>query len=169
MKRSSSGIIMVVEDDEPKLRSIVNFLRERIPAATTVATANSLTSAIRCLSSTPVGLAIVDMSIPTYDVNTDRSGGGQPQGFGGADILRFIESETKETRSVVITQYQEFPADEFGSFRDIHGLDLELRSELSDRFLGVIHYSGQQGDWRDQLSRILLDQGLAEDHEILNR
>jgi hypothetical protein len=38
-----------------------------------------------------VTFAVIDMSLPTYDVAKDRAG-GQPQGFGGEDILALCES-----------------------------------------------------------------------------
>ncbi|MFT3762285.1 MAG: hypothetical protein QM761_06655 [Pseudoxanthomonas sp.] len=160
MKLSNRKCLLVVEDDEPKMRSVVTFLQEKLPAEFEVVCATSLSSAIRLLSSRPVLLAIVDMSLPTFDFAIDRSG-GQPQGFGGMDILRFIESETPSTRSVVLTQYEEFPTGQDGVRRDISRLEQELKDELGTAFLGVIHYAGQQGDWRDQLS-LCIDKVVTE-------
>lgn len=151
----SRRVILVVEDDEPKKRSIVKFLTEVLAPNIEIQTAESLTSAVSVLSSETVALAVVDMSIPTFDFAKDRRGGGQPQGFGGSDILRFIESETMTTMSVVITQYEEFVLPLDGLRRDPRGLEAVLRSELDHRFLGVIHYSGQHGDWRQALLDVL--------------
>lgn len=151
----SSLTVLVIEDDEPKQRSIVGFLRDVLPGKFEVKTAESLASAVAVLSSEEVIFAVVDMSIPTFDFIKDRRGGGQPQGFGGTDILRFIDSETSITKSVVLTQYEEFvmPAD--GERRDPVGLEYILRNELDDRFQGVIHYTGQHGVWRQTLREIL--------------
>ncbi len=150
-KHMSDRIVLVIEDDEPKQRSIVGFLREVLPVSTEIQTAESLASAIAALSENIIALAIVDMSIPTFDFAKDKRGGGQPQGFGGADILRFIDSETSTTKSVVLTQYEEFVIPHDGERRDPRGLEEILRGELDDRFFGVIHYSGQHGSWRDAL------------------
>ena len=156
----SSRTVLVVEDDEPKQRSIVGFLREILANDVQVCTAESLTSAITVLTEQPVALAVVDRSIPTFDLVRDRRGGGQPQGFGGADILRFIESETTTTVSIVITQYEEFVLPKERERRDPRGLEEALRSELDSRFLGVIHYNSQHGEWRqalrDALDRVQL-------------
>ncbi|NHL00500.1 hypothetical protein G7087_19150 [Rubrivivax benzoatilyticus] len=151
----SSRIVLVIEDDEPKQRSIVGYLREVLAEDVEIKTAESLSSAIAVLSDGNVTFAVVDMSIPTFDFVKDRRGGGQPQGFGGADILRFIDSETVCTKSVVITQYEEFVLPRDGERRDPRGLEAVLRSELDDRFLGVIHYSGQHGAWRQSLCSAL--------------
>lgn len=147
--------VLVIEDDEPKQRSIVGYLREVLAKDVEVKTAESLTSAVAVLSDEEVTFAVVDMSIPTFDFVKDRRGGGQPQGFGGADILRFIDSETTSTKSVVVTQYEEFVLPRDGKRRDPRGLEAILRSELDDRFLGVIHYSGQHGAWRHSLRDVL--------------
>lgn len=152
----SKRVVLVVEDDEPKLRSIVSYLREVLTSSVEIKIAESLTSAIALLSTEEILLAVVDMSIPTFDFGKDRRGGGQPQGFGGADILRFIDSETTTTMSVVITQYEEFVLPLDGLCRDPRGLEDVLRSELDDRFLGVIHYAGQHGEWRQKL-RVALE------------
>jgi CheY-like chemotaxis protein len=151
----NSQSILVIEDDEPKQRSIVGFLRDVVADDIDVSTAESLASAIAVLSSQKVTFAIVDMSIPTFDFVKDRRGGGQPQGFGGADILRFIDSETTGTKSVVLTQYEEFVLPRDSKRRDPRGLEAVLRDELDERFLGVIHYTGQHGAWRQSLREVL--------------
>jgi len=158
----SKRIVLVVEDDEPKQRSIVGFLREVLVSGVEVQTAESLTSAVAVLSAENINFAVVDMSIPTFDLVKDRRGGGQPQGFGGADILRFIDSETTDTKCVVVTQYEEFLLPRAAQSRDPRGLEEVLRSELDARFLGVIHYSGQHGVWRQALRDVLVSVQLAE-------
>lgn len=155
--------LLVVEDDEPKQRSIISFLSEIVRSDVVIVSAESLTSAVAVLSSYPdVAFVVVDMSIPTFDLVKDRRGGGQPQGFGGADILRFIQSETKMTKSVVLTQYEEFVLRRGENRKDPRGLEEALRSELDERFLGVIHYAGQHGPWRQSLKEILERLALTE-------
>lgn len=146
--------ILVVEDDEPKLRAITQFISDGFPEAH-MEVAQSLTAAIDILATEKINLAIVDMSLPTYDFASDRAGGGRPQGFGGADILRFIECESTHTRSVVLTQYEEFPEPGRQIYRTLGELSSELHNELSDKFLGIIHYAGKHGDWRPQLEILI--------------
>lgn len=153
--RHMNSSLLIVEDDEPKLKSVVGFLRDVLPPDMDVHVAESLAGAIAILSEKEISFAVVDMSIPAFDFDKDRRGGGQPQGFGGADILRFIDSETLFTKSVVLTQYEEFVLPVDGKRRDPRGLEDHLRSELSPRFLGVIHYDGQHGVWRKTLLDVL--------------
>lgn len=149
-------VILVVEDDEPKQRSIVGMLIESLDGGYEIEVAESLSGAIEVLSRSHVVFAIVDMSLPTYDVIKDKRGGGTPQGYGGADILRFIDSETEHTKTVVLTQYEEFVLTKDGQRRDADSLESLLRAELDDRFLGVIHYDGQHGQWRKTLEGVLV-------------
>lgn len=162
LKHMSNRAILVVEDDEPKQKSVVGFLREVLACDVQVYIAESLAGAISILSTQSITFAVVDMSIPTFDLARDRRGGGQPQAFGGADILRFIDSETVDTMSLVITQYEEFVLPEDLKRRDIQGLGETLRGELDQRFLGAIHYNGQHGQWRQLLREALEKLQLTE-------
>lgn len=146
--------VLVVEDDEPKLHAVQRFFETEFPTSVIVA-AKSLTTAIEQLSSLRIDLAIVDMSLPTYDFSLDKEGGGRPQGFGGEDIVRFVESESTHTKSVVLTQYEEFEETPTGGRRSLASLTDSMRASLGPSFLGVLHYSGQHGEWRDRLRRII--------------
>lgn len=163
MKPMSKPAVLVVEDDEPKQRSIVAMLMEHLQDRFDITVTESLSGAIELLTENKVVFAIVDMSLPTYDFVKDKRGGGPPQGYGGADILRFIDSETEETRTLVLTQYEEFVLSKDGQRRDTRSLETMLRAELDDRFLGVVHYDGQHGAWRKTLLQVLLDLGIAKD------
>lgn len=142
--------ILLVEDDAPKKRAIEQLLLEHIPLAKIVS-AGSLTSAISAIEENEFKLAVIDMSIPTYEFAVDKEGGGQPEGFGGAEILRFIESESPNTISLIVTQYQEFPDKSAGTTKRIEELIEELKNEFPSNLFGVFFYSGQRGTWRDEV------------------
>lgn len=163
MKPMSKPVILVVEDDEPKQRSIVGMLRDHIQDHFKISVTESLSGAIEVLTGSEVVFAIVDMSLPTYDFVKDKRGGGTPQGYGGADILRFIDSETEHTRTLVRTQYEEFVNSKDGQRRDTKSLETMLRAELDDRFLGVVHYDGQHGAWRKAVLQVLIGIGIEKD------
>lgn len=163
MKPMSKPVILVVEDDEPKQRSIVGMLMEHIQDRFEIVVKESLTGAIEVLTGNKVVFAIVDMSLPTYDVVKDKRGGGTAQGYGGADILRFIDSETEETHTLVLTQYEEFVLSNDGQRRDTRSLEALLSAELDGRFLGVVHYDGQHGAWRKTLLQVLIKIGIEKD------
>jgi CheY-like chemotaxis protein len=145
--------VLVVEDDEPKMTAIQRFLTEEC-SAVKLYVASSLTSAVDCLSNQRIDLAIVDMSIPTYDFSKDRAGGGRPEAFGGEDIVRFIESESPETAYVILTQYEQFD-DELTGRTSLSDLRERLSRSLTGRFFGVIYYSDQLGKWREDMKTVI--------------
>ncbi|MDH0051039.1 hypothetical protein [Comamonas terrigena] len=159
----NNPVILVVEDDEPKQNSIVGMLRENLQENFKIEVTESLSGAIELLTGSDVVFAIIDMSLPTYDFVKDKRGGGTPQGYGGADILRFIDTETEITKTIVLTQYEEFVLSTDGQRRDTRSLEAMLRVELDDRFLGVVHYDGQQGAWRKKLLQVLIELGIEKD------
>lgn len=162
MKPTSKSVILVVEDDEPKQCTIVGMLMEHLQDQFEIIVTESLSGAIEELTENDVFFAIIDMSLPTYDFIKDKRGGGTPQGYGGADILRFIDSETEKTRTLILTQYEEFVLSNDGQRRDTRTLETMLRTELDDRFLGVVHYDGQHGAWRKTLLQVLIDLGIEK-------
>ncbi|MFP7722358.1 response regulator [Lysobacter sp. A3-1-A15] len=145
---------LIVEDDEPKLRAIVKFFEEEFPSFPLLL-ARSLTSAVDVVMRNPIELAVIDMSLPTYDLSHDSAGGGTPQGFGGSDILRFMHSEVGRVNTIVLTQYEEFPSDGVGGCRSLDDLRVELTRDLGSDFHGIIYYSGLHGEWRTKLKALI--------------
>lgn len=146
MMRMNDFSVLLIEDDDHKLRAIHGFLNERFPDIS-MRVARSLTSALATIAKQRIDIALVDMSLPTFDFAIDKSGGGDPQGFGGTEILRFIEAEAPNTKAMVLTQHNEFLAMD-GSTKSLADLKKELRDEFGDWFVGLSFYSGQSGGWR---------------------
>lgn len=157
MMHSSEFKVLIVEDDEPKLSAIRGFFKENYEGCSIVE-ARSLTSAIGALDFGSFDLAVVDMSLPTYDINEATMGGGAPQGFGGEDVIRFVAATCPGMKMLVVTQYDAFPSGEGGGVRTLDEIGSSLRDEVGSDFMGVIYYSGQHGDWRVDLSE-LVDRG----------
>lgn len=149
-----SKSVLVVEDDQPKLSAITNFFRENF-ANWSIEEARSLTSAISKLGATRYDLVVIDMSLPTYDINETTMGGGNPQGFGGEDVIRFTAFEWPDVEMVVITQYDEFQDGDGSSSRSLKEIGQSLSAEIGRNFLGVVSYSGQHGDWQISLTQLL--------------
>lgn len=142
--------ILIVEDDTPKLNAIKSCLSDEIGVnVTNISVACSLTSAIQKLQTQDFSLCIVDMSIPTYDFDADKTG-GEPQAKGGLDILRFIQSETDSTKAIIITQYNEFP-DGNGSASTLEQLTEQLLRKFKKNLLAVLFYASQKSEWRSKL------------------
>lgn len=143
--------VLLIEDDDYKLKALHELLADEL-SQSSFSIAKSLNGAVKALSKQNFDLAIVDMSLPTYDLALDRQG-GSPEGFAGEDILRFIEAESVETQMIVVTQLPEFSD---GSItKSLDELTVSLKTELGERYLGLIYYSGRHGAWRDALKVLL--------------
>ncbi|MCQ2031188.1 hypothetical protein [Stutzerimonas zhaodongensis] len=153
MPTTNNASILIVEDEEPKLNAIRAFLIDEFPAFE-FRVAKSLTSAISELTHHSFSFCLIDMSIPSYDFEVDKSGGGQPQAEGGTDILRFMESECPDLKAAVLTQYNEFATLD-GSVLSIEDLRENLTKEFPDNLLAVIYYSGQKASWRSELKTLM--------------
>jgi len=151
---TNSITLLLVEDDSPKRKAIEQLVSEFLPNCKMISV-RSLSTAIDAIENNKFDIAVVDMSLPTYDFALDKEGGGQPEGFGGSEILRFIESESPKTGCIIVTQYQEFSDKTAGTSKRIEELIDELNSEFQDILYGVFHYSGQRGIWRDEIKYAL--------------
>jgi len=67
--------------------------------------------------------------------------------------LRFIEAESGKTQMIVVTQLSEFSD---GSItKSLDELRISLKTDLGERYLGLVYYSGRHGAWRDALKLLL--------------
>jgi CheY-like chemotaxis protein len=157
MPTSAEFTYLVVEDDEPKLNAIVSAVLEADPIAK-IHTCGSVASAVNLISKERVDIAVLDMSLPAFDLATDLGDAGRPQDFGGQDILRFLEDTQENTRSVIITQYEEFASDSFLSgSRSLSAISKELESEFPNTLIAVLYYSGRRGPWREKIRNIIFE------------
>lgn len=155
--------ILIVEDDDSKLRALVDFVkdlcaRDRIH----VVEAKSHMSAVQAVEQHRFHIAIFDMSLPSFDLAKDiQGGGGPPMGFGGRELLRLIEAVSEDTKAVVVTQFGAFSESLRGEKASFAELKTQLSDEFGDMFLGMVYYEGKQGAWRAEMKKILATAGLG--------
>lgn len=160
---STKHRLLVVEDDDSKLRALVDFLAETCGRdAVEIVEAKSHSSATRAVERGGFDLAILDMSLPSFDLAKDTQGGGPPLGFGGRELLRLLEAEAPCTRAIVVTQYPAFSETERGERASFPELQQQLKEEFGDQFLGMVYYEGKQGAWRNEIKGLLASQGLGQ-------
>jgi len=161
---STKRRLLVVEDDDSKLRALVDFLLETCGRKTIeIVEAKSHSSATRAVEREQFDLAIVDMSLPSFDLAKDTQGGGPPLGFGGRELLRLLEAEAPDTKAIVVTQYPAFSETERGERASFSELEQQLKKEFGDQFLGMVYYEGKQGAWRSQIKGLLTLQGMGQE------
>lgn len=150
--------ILLVEDDDPKRKNIEGFLYEIMPELS-LSVSRSVRSAISSLQQKVPDLAILDMSLPTFDIGPQETG-GRPQGFGGIELLRIMELEDIYCPALIITGYEAFA--KAGGQVALDSVAQELLAEHPQNLKGVVHYNSSYGDWKERLLKTLTELGLTE-------
>lgn len=143
--------ILVIEDDDNKLKQVNSFLDEyasKKNILTTIVVKQSFQSGLFELLTSKYDISILDMSIPNFDIsNTDD--GGEPVSIGGELILNEMDRAGILTKTVILTAYEDFEGVSLSS------IDEKLKHEFSNIYLGCIYYSSFESSWMNKLENIL--------------
>jgi CheY-like chemotaxis protein len=141
--------VLLVEDEDPKLDAIARYLRDELPTAD-VCVARSVKSALGRIQEGGVDLVVLDMSLPTFDISRDESG-GRPQGFGGREVIRFLDAEEIALPVVVVSAYESFSS-KGGRNVQLQTLASELANDYPDLIRGVVYFNSSSGSWIEELN-----------------
>lgn len=139
--------ILLVEDYEEKAKDIRKFLKEKFPNVN-VFNCASYNSAQEMIfeAEKEYDLILLDMSMSTFDLNDDASG-GLPEPAAGQNILEGMYLRNISTPVIVVTMYNVFGRKELATF------DKELKEQYPDNYRSYVYYSAQKGDWRNILEQ----------------
>lgn len=143
--------LLIVEDEGPKLQNIRDLAAE-MSVFTELAEARSVGSALKTLRRERFDLIILDMSLPTFDIGAGE-GGGRPQGFGGQEVLRYMDRYGLLTPVIVATAFEAFS--ERGKAINLKALEQTLASDHPATFKGIVFYNTMFSKWRDDLRTII--------------
>jgi len=142
--------ILLIEDDDEKLRDIVEFL-EDLHTFGEIVTAKSLHTGKESALAGDIDVILLDMTMRNFERSPSEEG-GRPHAFAGREILRLMRRERAKTPVIVVTQF-----DRFGDEDDFRTLG-DLKAELADRFgnyVGTVHYRANVDTWRGELQQLL--------------
>jgi len=144
--------LLLVEDDQFKAKALISFLSAEFQNFQ-VLEAKSLSSAYRTLEQIAnIDLLLLDMSLPTFDVGPNDSG-GEPLGFGGLKLLDLLEESELKLPTIVVTQFQQFGEVEHAI--NVQNLELDLKQSFPEHFIGLVHYNSAQNDWKTSLRKLI--------------
>lgn len=142
--------ILIIEDDEDKLETLINFIHSEFPFFQ-VDTARSFSSGLRKLmlgSNIYTGI-LLDMSMPNYDSSSTEPGGGKPEHFAGSDLLAQMKLRKIHIPTIVVTMF-----DMHGEEPNRLSID-QLKDQLTEMyspiFRGLTYYSLSESGWRNSL------------------
>jgi CheY-like chemotaxis protein len=142
--------VLLVEDDPDKAQRLLEFLHEQLQGSK-IDSVSSVHSALKALCDRSIAydLAILDMSMPNYDVSTAEPTGGAPENFGGRELLAQMKLRKRTVPSVVVTMFDLFGD---GSGRvSLADLDSSLADRYGDFYLGYVSYDQAQESWKKAL------------------
>lgn len=143
--------ILLVEDEAPK-RANVRSLVEGMNINAVITEARSVGSAIRQLRRETFELVLLDMSLPTFDVGAGESG-GRPQGFGGIEVLRYMDRFKVTAPAIVITAYPAFASGD--QEIDLSSLSEKLKIDHPHSFSDLVFYNSMFSTWRVELEEMV--------------
>ncbi|MDO7887608.1 response regulator [Hymenobacter cheonanensis] len=140
--------ILVVEDDEVKRSRIISFLEETLDL-TRLEIAKSFQSGMKAIVNNDFRLIILDMTMPTFDINL-YDDGGRPQAFAGREILFQMKRRKIYTPVIIVTQFHKFGENE--EEMTINELNNELINANLPMYKGIVYYNNALEGWKEDLS-----------------
>ena len=139
--------ILLVEDYEEKANNILAFLKQEFPECEVIqrSSYNSAQEEIFEHGS-DYSLILLDMSMSTYDLSKDASG-GLPEPSAGQYILEGMFLRQIMTPVIVVTMYNVFGRKQLDAF------DLDLKKDYPQNYKSYVYYSSQKNDWKNHLKK----------------
>lgn len=134
--------ILIIEDEQRKLDQLKTFLKEEF-SSIEIDDKRSYNSALKEIidNYSIYDLILLDMSMSTYDVSIEESG-GVPEPLAGENILDSMFLNEIPTKVIVVTMYESFVGKKLIVF------DSELKENYPDNYLGYVFFSHKNTDWK---------------------
>lgn len=155
--------ILLVEDDKGKARQLVEVLHQQFPTVPIVERRSFQSGLAEALTTRP-DIILLDMSIPSYDSDSERAEAGEDfRPYGGREILREVARKRIKSKVIIVTQYAVFTQGV-----DVMTLD-ELKEHLASSFAGnyvtTVYYQAAQSNWKNELITALASLGFGHVEE----
>lgn len=138
--------ILIVEDNHLKLEKIKLFLEEEFnDVELEERTSYNSASKEIALNYEKYDLILLDMSMQTYDISNEESG-GEPEPLAGKNILKQIYLRDIPTKVIVVTMYTNFV-----DGTKIDQLHNELKNDYPDNYCGFIFFTHTNLEWSIEL------------------
>lgn len=143
--------ILIIEDDENKIKSLKIFLEayyEAINCKFQLEEKNSFQSGLKAILTSQYDLLILDMSLPNFDKN-ENNDSGQPLSKGGELILFEMDVSGIETKTVLVTQHDDFDGE------SLESISKDYRMNFPNFYVGHVFYNAIESSWKKEFKKIL--------------
>jgi DNA-binding NarL/FixJ family response regulator len=143
--------LLLVEDDDNKRAQLLQVVRDQAPTLE-VMTARSLKSGLLLMKQNTPDAILLDMTLPTFDIGPGEAG-GDTHPFGGREFLQEMRRFKLKIPVVVVTQFETF--DLGREMTTLHALDLQLKRDYPEVYLGAVYYHAAIQSWKDELITLM--------------
>jgi len=143
--------ILVIEDDPNKAQQIISFLKED-PKISVIVYKKSYQSGLKELYESNFDFVLLDMSLPTYDINPGEDA-YKFRHIAGYDILNELKRKKKSAKVIIMTQFERFG--EGAQYISLTDLKVILRKEFSENYLVTISYHPGRTTWKEELIKYI--------------
>ncbi|MGC0995428.1 hypothetical protein [Pantoea agglomerans] len=145
--------ILIVEDEPSKFEQLSNVVHSVLAGDIDIISCESLLSAILNIDQNHIyDLAVLDMSMPNYDISDEEPTGGDSESFAGRELMYQMKFREKLCPIIVVTQYQSFEK----GLRELNDLDVEFKDEFSGYYMGCVYYNAAVDGWVDKFKDFLI-------------
>ncbi|MBJ8442702.1 response regulator [Acinetobacter bereziniae] len=146
--------ILLVEDEIPKKEHIKIFIESlflEFKCEYSIEFAYSVNSALDRIEQEIPDLLVLDMSLPTFDVDLEKKeSGGNPQGFGGVEVLKNLKIDKIICKTLIITGYEAFSKKNSKPI-DINTIKEDLLIKYPEYIIDVLHFNSTYDTWKIKL------------------
>lgn len=145
--------VLIIDDDELKLEQLIEFLScefKNFKLSTQKSYHSGLNTILK--ENENLGLILLDMSMPTFDITAYETG-GRRRSFAGRDILDQMKWNEINIPVIIVTQFESF--EEYGRTITLLQLSYELKKSFSDSFIGHVFFKSSQMNWKENLKKLI--------------
>jgi len=140
--------ILVVDDDENKLRHMLALLKDSFQDYE-VEDRRSYQSGMKALLTNPPDLLVLDMTMPTFDIG-GREKGGRERRYAGQEILEEMDRKEIAVPVIIVTQFEQFGQ---GDDRvTLQELRVQLAASYPGHYVAIIYYQAANSKWMYELT-----------------
>ncbi|MBR9867556.1 MAG: response regulator [Oceanospirillales bacterium] len=145
--------ILLIEDGDYKIERVCEYINS-LNNSHSITVCKSYSSALQNIVQENFDLAIIDMSLPTFDKSPDEAG-GEFRTYGGLDLARQIKRRKINIDFLYLSQYKTFSDSD--SSLTINDVNIQAENLCGPSYLGFIYYEHSGYDWKKTLGKTIKD------------
>jgi CheY-like chemotaxis protein len=146
--------VLLIEDDMPKQRQLLDVVRRVLGEGVDIDFARSMNPAIDFLDTHIYDCVLLDMSLPTFNEGGGYAANNRQHDLAGRQILTYMMEMEIESSVFLITQLPDF-LDEDGKTVALAELHAQLAKDFPGLYFGHTHFHHSTDKWSLDLEHFL--------------